>query len=86
MPCDIALFSKQARPLADSPSIVGAEESRGVEPQRSPVRPFSRRRRPRAGLLSLLARRKRESSNPTPMSSGAHRFPGGPGASPVSLP
>ena len=52
MPCDIALLSRQARPLADPLSM---EESRGVEPRRSPVHPFSRRRRPRAGILSFSA-------------------------------
>lgn len=40
MPCDIALFSKQARPLADSPSIM--QERRRAEVSNPNGRPSTR--------------------------------------------
>ena len=55
MPCDIALFSKQARPPADSPSM-RAEQSGGEQRCRTPTvaRPSVFKTAPAPGRFALL--------------------------------
>lgn len=86
MPSDIALLSKQARPLADSPSrIVSCGEQRCRTP--TVARPSVFKTAPAPGRFALLlcSAEARELESHTRIM-GAHRFPGGPGASPASLP